>query len=638
MKKIGIFIKYNKSIFTNGCIQQGYFVLKTLRKFANCNFITTDKDFKKFNLVDENIDYIDSSDKLDIYDIIIFSSAIITNISYLSYCKITGILLINLMVGNYYMLNQEELVFNTHGVLKTMYNSFIDEIWIMPMYKHNKEYIEFICNKPVKVVPYVWDPTFVDNFITLNDINPQYTRKNSDKLNILILEPNMSTHKTCLVPLLIANQFFMRFPNKLNKIYVLCRPTHDYKKALGFLDIVKFNKIVDYDRHVSLLIFDKLNKLTDNFVIISSNIRNELNFLHLESFHLNIPIIHNCKPFEDNGLYYEDNDNGCNYNKAVDYLHTLSIKTIPYKNPINTINENYHPENEVNIEYYKNTISNLTINEPFINIFRKGFSKLDRSSIQKLNTVVIYQNDTIFNIDILMNNIRAIEHYELVNFKIIVYSREQLSKIDTSIVVEYEIIPLEHIVQPMMYVMSTIRSDNVLLMDNNKVIRFNINALFEGYDLVYLELIKNKDLLESKYNTDYWIIKNTMSKMGYHIEINLLNSEFIFYKNTNKIINMTKYMLMKELPDWWLIITVLLLIQCTRKISLSGEPYYMFDKDNKFIGDSIISNNIPILLNFSSGCYNKICKFIKSKSNLTIQQNNKIIYRDIQFEQSGESV
>ena len=105
MLKIGIFVKYHKSIFTNGCIQQGYFILKTLRNFCDCFFITTDNNFKVFNLLNEKVKYIDSSESLDNLDVIIFSSAIINNFSYLSYCKIAGIKLINLIVGNYYVIN-----------------------------------------------------------------------------------------------------------------------------------------------------------------------------------------------------------------------------------------------------------------------------------------------------------------------------------------------------------------------------------------------------------------------------------------------------------------------------------------------------------------------------------------------------
>ena len=200
-------MKYHKSLFTNGCIQQGYYLYKLLNKISDCELITTCKNFTKFGITNTPVNYIDSSKQLDNYSIIIFSSAIIDNCSYLSYCKIAGIKLVNLMVGNYYFINQEEIVFGKHDIISTMNNHFIDEIWMMPMYTHNKEYIEFMTGKKVVIVPYVWDPEIVDLYSKDKQLKIEYTHKQLDKINIVIMEPNISIHKTCLIPLLIANNF-----------------------------------------------------------------------------------------------------------------------------------------------------------------------------------------------------------------------------------------------------------------------------------------------------------------------------------------------------------------------------------------------------------------------------------------------
>ena len=71
------------------------------------------------------------------------------------------------MVGNYYILNCEEFVFNVHhDVMHNMSNDYIDEVWLMPMYSHAKEYIEFLTNKPVKISPYVWDGEIINKYIS----------------------------------------------------------------------------------------------------------------------------------------------------------------------------------------------------------------------------------------------------------------------------------------------------------------------------------------------------------------------------------------------------------------------------------------------------------------------------------------
>ena len=51
-----------------------------------------------------------------------------------------------------------------------------------------------------------------------------------------------------------------------------------------------------------------MNDRNIRYVVLSGNIRNNLNFIHLECMYLQIPIIHNCLPYQDNGLYYCDND------------------------------------------------------------------------------------------------------------------------------------------------------------------------------------------------------------------------------------------------------------------------------------------------------------------------------------------
>ena len=75
---------------------------------------------------------------------------------------------------------------------------------------------------------------------------------------------------------------------------------------------------------LSLVLFNVIFLNTISHADTLADIRNELNFLNLEAFHLNIPIIHNCKPFMENGLYYSDNDETCEYNKAVEYLYKIS--------------------------------------------------------------------------------------------------------------------------------------------------------------------------------------------------------------------------------------------------------------------------------------------------------------------------
>ena len=94
--------------------------------------------------------------------------------------------MINLCVGNYYVINQEEFVFDLHksnNVMARMYNKFIDRIWLMPMYSHNINYMKFITKTPLDISPYVWFNIYYEYSQGLNTIyNP-----NKKQLDILIL-------------------------------------------------------------------------------------------------------------------------------------------------------------------------------------------------------------------------------------------------------------------------------------------------------------------------------------------------------------------------------------------------------------------------------------------------------------------
>ena len=56
MKRVGICIKEFDSIFTNGCAQQGYFVMKSLRKAGyDVDFVSIESHLKKFEVIKEPV-------------------------------------------------------------------------------------------------------------------------------------------------------------------------------------------------------------------------------------------------------------------------------------------------------------------------------------------------------------------------------------------------------------------------------------------------------------------------------------------------------------------------------------------------------------------------------------------------------
>ena len=101
-KKIGICIKKFDSIFTNGCAQQGYFVMKSLRKAGfDVDFVSIENHLKEYDVIKEPVYNICDLDVLQNYSLLIFSSLIIDQYILLNQIKMLGIKIANLMVGNF---------------------------------------------------------------------------------------------------------------------------------------------------------------------------------------------------------------------------------------------------------------------------------------------------------------------------------------------------------------------------------------------------------------------------------------------------------------------------------------------------------------------------------------------------------
>ena len=494
MGKIGIFIKNHESIFTNGCVQQGYFVMKALRLAGyNVNYITVDKDYDQFELLDEKIDYVLNYSKLSEYDMVIFSSLTVTQEHFLMYLKFLGIKVVNQMVGNYYLLNAEEFVFGKHkGVINNMINDYVDEIWLMPMYANCIQYIEYMTNKPVKISPYVWDNEFISNYIISENITPRYiTHDNySQPLDIVIMEPNLSVHKNSLVPLLICNRFYMQHPERLGVIYLVSKPSANdsWEESIKHMDIVKNNKITSYPRMVSIEIFQALNQKKSKYVVLSHNIRNGLNFLHLECMTLDIPIIHTCEPFSDNELYYADNDIIVDMNKAVEHLNNVWDKPYLTTPKTTAILDKYSPVNSINVlEYQRLTKELLMKNKSKINDFM-SLEVYSRDTISlnvfKANVGILTYIDNTSNLDVFVKGLSLLSSNITVSLPLLVYYN---SNFDISTYRQYQFSNLQiefiqysdDIKHVDIYLLSISPFETTVYYKNNTILCFNFMELID---------------------------------------------------------------------------------------------------------------------------------------------------------------
>ena len=541
-KKIGICIKKFDSIFTNGCAQQGYFVMKSLRKAGyEVDFVSIENHLTEYDVIKEPVHNICDLDILQNYSLLIFSSLIIDQYVLLNQIKMLGIKIANLMVGNFYLINCEEFVFNVHNnIIRDMTNEYVDEIWLMPMYNHIKEYISCMTKKPVKMVPYVWDNQIINNYIKTKNISPKYKIIQSDsEIDIVIMEPNLSIHKTALPLLALLNNYFLKHPERLGTIHVFGKPkrNNDCLSCIGHLEIVQCNKVVLYDRTLALEVFHRLKESNIKYTILSTNIRNGLNFIHLECFTLNIPIIHNCIPFKTSGLFYEDSDSKTEYDHTMKHINAVWDGTYSTnKKPILEILTKYHPYNSGNVTKYKELYEQIILNPKF-NVFQLNncFGLYDKTKTMIDEHRIIIGIDKFCNTQILIVNL--INLSDKLNNKIGIdlyveqntYDNIRLLLGNYHLKMKLEIIKADYTVcdskNIKLYMLSQVTYKYVYCIDQNTIMYTNLNELKHI-------LVENNSFVGVPY--DYEIIGNEKDK-----QVNYINSIYNTFgrKYDNKIVD-----------------------------------------------------------------------------------------------------
>lgn len=316
---IGLLIKKPDSIFSNGCVQQSLFLKKTLELTgATVRFLSVEKEYTVFEAGTDNFEVVFTNSDTDFsdYSILIMSSLVLVrnehNSPYIdNMLSHPHLRIVNFVCGNVYILHQEEFVFDVHHIIEHYQQEYSHLNWLMEMYDYQQDYLTMICDRPTKLSPYVWDPDIIEHYIRTNDLNiATVDEASTEKINIILFEPNMSIHKNSLVPLLICEAYEKKYPDRINRVYFFCgdKVSSHNQATISRLTLHKKNKIETHGRIIMPYVIDLVRKNNSNMnIVLSHTLMNRLNFLHLELMHLGIPIVHNCEPFRNNGMYFEDN-------------------------------------------------------------------------------------------------------------------------------------------------------------------------------------------------------------------------------------------------------------------------------------------------------------------------------------------
>lgn len=225
------------------------------------------------------------------------------------YLKRRGTRLVSYCCGFEYIHTMESVLFNRplFG-----YNLFInqryDGVWVIPQVAPISEhYFRTLRRRPTQVVPFVWDPLFVQARSSNLRAGGEYLPKAGPR-RISIMEPNHNVVKFCMYPTFIVEEVYRRNPALIELMQVtnadrIARESAEFIAVMNHLDVVRQHKAVFLGRHDTPVF---LAENTD--VVVSHQLENALNYFYLEVCWQGYPLVHNADLCPDIGYYYQAND------------------------------------------------------------------------------------------------------------------------------------------------------------------------------------------------------------------------------------------------------------------------------------------------------------------------------------------
>lgn len=237
------------------------------------------------------------------------------------YLKQQGTRVVSYCCGAEYVNAMEAVLFNRplwgHNLFV---NQRYDAIWMVPQVANiSQHYFETLRRRPARIVPFVWDPVFLEQRSQRFPASGQYRPRRGPR-RLSVMEPNHNMIKCCLYPILIAEEAYRRKPEMIAFLHVtnadkLANGSQDFVALMNQLDIVRHHKAAFVGRHDTPQF---LSEMTD--VMISHQWENPLNYFYLEVCWQGFPLVHNASFCKDLGYYYSQNDvpTGC-----LQLLHVL---------------------------------------------------------------------------------------------------------------------------------------------------------------------------------------------------------------------------------------------------------------------------------------------------------------------------
>lgn len=225
------------------------------------------------------------------------------------FLKMIGARAIKIYLGNILNIDIETSQFLTNLFFHHHVVGEMTEIWVSPHYEQHREYAGILNQvydtSKAKIVPYVWEPFFITKFGTQH---PKWRPvPPGERETIVIMEPNISFQKSCVIPLLALESYKQANPSWNARIIVvngnriMAAPHFAENVAAG----LSIKEQTEYRARMSIT--DVITEFP-SATFICHQVNNEYNYMVLELLYCGFPIIHNGERWASFGYSYNENN------------------------------------------------------------------------------------------------------------------------------------------------------------------------------------------------------------------------------------------------------------------------------------------------------------------------------------------
>lgn len=210
--------------------------------------------------------------------------------------------------SNDYVIDIERAMFDKPAA-STNTGTTYDAVWTLPQYERScRDYFSLDLRAPVRIVPHLWTPLFVQKAIeTLPPDKPYGYRAGRSAWRVCSFEANVSMVKTCLIPMLACEEAYRANRSMLEMLHITNTQTlKDHAQFVAMantLDVVQHG-LASFDGRFATYEF----MAHHGDCVVSHHWENGQNYLHYEILYGGYPLVHNSEFIKDCGYYYPDFD------------------------------------------------------------------------------------------------------------------------------------------------------------------------------------------------------------------------------------------------------------------------------------------------------------------------------------------